>query len=80
MSAFINLFETESKRVKGLAFHPTRPWILSSLHNGMIQLWDYRIKTMVDQFNEHDGNYLNLAVNSDISDYMTLLNILINFI
>ena len=35
-------FETKSNRVKGLAMHPGRPWVLSSLHNGVIQLWDYR--------------------------------------
>uniref|UniRef100_A0A673L6L9 Coatomer subunit alpha-like n=1 Tax=Sinocyclocheilus rhinocerous TaxID=307959 RepID=A0A673L6L9_9TELE len=27
-------FETKSARVKGLSFHPKRPWILASLHNG----------------------------------------------
>jgi coatomer subunit alpha len=31
-------FESKSARVKGLAFHPVRPWICSSLHNGCIQL------------------------------------------
>ena len=49
--------ETKSNRVKGLSFHPTRPWILASLHNGVIQLWDYRIRTLVDKFDEHDGNF-----------------------
>lgn len=48
-------FETKSNRVKGLTFHPTRPWVLSSLHNGVIQLWDYRIRTLLDKFDEHDG-------------------------
>lgn len=48
-------FESKSNRVKGLAFHPTRPWILASLHNGIIQLWDYRIRTLLDKFDEHDG-------------------------
>jgi len=47
--------ETKSNRVKGLSFHPTRPWILASLHNGVIQLWDYRIRTLVDRFDEHEG-------------------------
>lgn len=31
-------FESKSARVKGLAFHPVRPWICSTLHNGVIQL------------------------------------------
>lgn len=48
-------FESKSKRVKGLSFHPTRPWILASLHTGVIQLWDYRIRSFIDKFEEHDG-------------------------
>nr|CAB3232867.1 coatomer subunit alpha [Phallusia mammillata] len=48
-------FESKSARVKGLSFHPKRPWVLSSLHNGAIQLWDYRMCTMIDKFEEHDG-------------------------
>ena len=39
----------------GLSFHPFRPWILASLHNGVIQLWDYRMCTLIDRFDEHDG-------------------------
>ncbi|KAJ1426745.1 vesicle coat complex COPI, alpha subunit [Ochromonadaceae sp. CCMP2298] len=48
-------FESKSNRVKGLSFHPIRPWILASLHNGHIQLWDYRMGTLLDKFEEHDG-------------------------
>ncbi|KAG1700924.1 Coatomer subunit alpha [Nymphon striatum] len=48
-------FETKSARVKGLSFHPNRPWILASLHNGIIQLWDYRMCTLLEKFDEHDG-------------------------
>ncbi|KAI0981749.1 hypothetical protein GJ496_005925 [Pomphorhynchus laevis] len=48
-------FENKSARVKGLSFHPTRPWILVSLHTGNIQLWDYRIPTMLDRFENHEG-------------------------
>ena len=48
-------FETKSPRVKGLAFHVNRPWVLASLHNGVIQLWDYRMSTLLDKFDEHDG-------------------------
>ena len=48
-------FETKSNRVKGLTFHASRPWILCSLHNGVIQLWDYRMGTLIDRFDEHDG-------------------------
>ncbi|XP_044946612.1 coatomer subunit alpha-2-like isoform X2 [Hordeum vulgare subsp. vulgare] len=48
-------FETKSNRVKGLAFHPWRPWILASLHSGVIQMWDYRMGTLLHRFDEHDG-------------------------
>ena len=48
-------FETKSNRVKGISFHPKRPWILTSLHNGVIQLWDYRMGTLMDRYDEHDG-------------------------
>lgn len=48
-------FESKSNRVKGLAFHYHRPWILTSLHNGVIQLWDYRMGTLLDRFDEHEG-------------------------
>ena len=48
-------FETKSNRVKGLTFHPKRPWILASLHSGVIQLWDYRMSTLIDRFDEHEG-------------------------
>ncbi len=48
-------FESKSNRVKGLSFHASRPWILTSLHNGQIQLWDYRMGTCLDKFEEHDG-------------------------
>ncbi|MFQ6636097.1 hypothetical protein Gotur_012830 [Gossypium turneri] len=48
-------FETKSNRVKGLSFHTKRPWILASLHSGVIQLWDYRMGTLIDRFDEHDG-------------------------
>ncbi|KAM7263998.1 hypothetical protein ACFE04_001681 [Oxalis oulophora] len=48
-------FETKSNRVKGLSFHTKRPWILASLHSGVIQIWDYRMGTLIDRFEEHDG-------------------------
>ena len=47
--------EAKSNRVKGLAFHPTMPWILSALHNGTIQLWDYQLGVLLDKFDEHEG-------------------------
>ncbi|ORX92865.1 coatomer protein alpha subunit [Basidiobolus meristosporus CBS 931.73] len=54
-------FESKSNRVKGLSFHPKRPWILTSLHNGSVQLWDYRMGTLVERFEEHDGPVRGVA-------------------
>lgn len=34
---------------------PSRPWILVSLHSSTIQLWDYRMGTLIDRFEDHDG-------------------------
>ncbi|CAL8124546.1 unnamed protein product [Orchesella dallaii] len=48
-------FESKSARVKGLSFHPRRPWILASLHNGIIQLWNYEMNAYLDKFDEHEG-------------------------
>jgi WD40 repeat protein len=53
--SMLTKFETKSNRVKGVAFHPTRPWVLASLHNGVVQLWDYRMGSRIDSFDEHDG-------------------------
>lgn len=49
-------FETKSDTVKGLSFHTRRPWILVSLHSGVIQLWDYRMGTLIYRFDEHEGS------------------------
>jgi hypothetical protein len=46
-------FETKSPRVKGLSFHSNRPWILASLHNGVIQVriapFQYSIVGLVER-------------------------------
>ncbi|KFG39376.1 putative coatomer protein complex, subunit alpha, partial [Toxoplasma gondii GAB2-2007-GAL-DOM2] len=55
MSKMFVKCETKSSRVKGLAFHPSLQWILAALHNGTIQLWDYRIGSLIDKFEEHEG-------------------------
>ncbi|KAJ3189293.1 hypothetical protein HDU85_002921 [Gaertneriomyces sp. JEL0708] len=57
----LSKFETKSSRVKGLAFHPKRPWILASLHNGSIQLWDYKMGILIDRFDEHEGPVRGIA-------------------
>lgn len=51
----LSKFETKSNRVKGLSFHPKRAWVIASLHSGSLQLWDYKMGTMVDRFDEHEG-------------------------
>lgn len=48
-------FETRSNRVKGISFHPKRSWVLCGLHNGAVQIWDYRMGTLIDRFEEHEG-------------------------
>lgn len=47
--------ESKSCRVKGISFHPHQSWVLVSLHNGAIQLWDYRLGCLIDTFEEHKG-------------------------
>ena len=54
-SVMLAKFETKSSRVKGIALHPKRPWVLCSLHDGQIQLWDYRVGTLLETFKEHNG-------------------------
>ena len=39
----------------GLAFHPTQPLLAATLHNGSVQLWNYRMGVLVDRFEEHEG-------------------------
>ncbi|EGD72417.1 COP1 protein [Salpingoeca rosetta] len=48
-------FEAKTARVKGVSFHPKRPWVLASLHSGVIHLYDYRMGTLIDKYDEHDG-------------------------
>ncbi|KAF8567633.1 hypothetical protein P879_06803 [Paragonimus westermani] len=53
--SYLSKFDCKSARVKGLTFHHKRPWVLSSLHTGIIQLWDYRSCTLIDKFEGHEG-------------------------
>ncbi|KAK0238015.1 coatomer WD associated region-domain-containing protein [Armillaria nabsnona] len=55
MSVMLTKFESKSNRVKGLAFHPTQPLLAAALHNGSVQLWNYRMGVLVDRFEEHEG-------------------------
>lgn len=40
-------FSTRSERVKGIDFHPSEPWILTTLYNGKIEIWSYATNTLV---------------------------------
>ena len=55
-------FETKVNRVRGLAFHPYRSWVLISLQNGSIQLYDYRMEILLSTFDEHDGHSIHITV------------------
>jgi WD40 repeat protein len=48
-------FERNSDRVKSISFHPHRPWLLSALHSGTIELIDYRIKKRLATYEDHQG-------------------------
>src|ERR1700722_20274185 len=39
----------------GLAFYPSQPLLAAALHNGSVQLWNYRMGVLVDRFEEHEG-------------------------
>jgi len=47
--------EPRSPLIAGSQLINFRPWILVSLHSSTIQLWDYRMGTLIDRFEEHDG-------------------------
>jgi coatomer protein complex subunit alpha (xenin) len=53
--SFIIKFELPSPRVKRVCFHPSRPWVLCGLHNGVVQIIDYRTRAVVDHYHEHEG-------------------------
>lgn len=56
------IFEAKSHRVKGISFHPTNPWILTSLHNGEILLYDYINGMLIHKFIEHEGNFISFSL------------------
>ena len=51
----INVYEAKSYRVKGISFHPTNSWVLTTLHNGLIFIYDYRHGILLDKYEEHEG-------------------------
>lgn len=57
----------EANPVRGLAFHPTQPLLAASLHNGSVQLWNYRMGVLVDRFEEHEGTCLSFGLFAEYS-------------
>jgi coatomer subunit beta' len=39
-----------SERVKGIDFHPTEPWILTTLYSGHVNIWSYISQSIVKTF------------------------------
>ncbi|KAI8938392.1 Coatomer subunit beta' [Plenodomus lindquistii] len=39
-----------SERVKGIDFHPTEPWILTTLYSGHVHIWSYITQSIVKTF------------------------------
>ncbi|CAG8218511.1 unnamed protein product [Penicillium salamii] len=39
-----------SERVKGIDFHPTEPWILTSLYSGHVYIWSYETQSIIKTF------------------------------
>lgn len=40
-------FSTRSDRVKGIDFHPTEPWVLTTLYSGRVEIWNYETQAEV---------------------------------
>jgi len=43
-------FTARSDRVKSIDIHPTEPWILASLYNGHVYVWNYNTSNVLKQF------------------------------
>lgn len=48
--------DIEDSRVKGIVFHPNRPWILYSTHTGTVHLYDYEIGVELYCYNVTSDN------------------------
>lgn len=44
------LSSTRSDRVKGIDFHPSEPWVLTTLYSGKAEIWAYSTNTLVRSF------------------------------
>ncbi|ESU37010.1 Putative WD-repeat family protein [Giardia duodenalis] len=45
----------QTERVKCVVFHPKRPWVIFSCQNGVVELWDYVTKALIDKFRAHNS-------------------------
>ncbi|CAG8468172.1 1461_t:CDS:10 [Paraglomus occultum] len=45
---------SRSDRVKCVDFHPTEPWLLASLYNGKVYVWNYETEALVKTFEVTD--------------------------
>ncbi|KAF4164319.1 hypothetical protein CNMCM6936_009323 [Aspergillus lentulus] len=45
----VKLF-ARSERVKGIDFHPTEPWILTTLYSGHVYIWSYETQSIIKTF------------------------------
>lgn len=50
-----------SDRVKCVDLHPTEPWMLASLYNGNVHIWNYETQTLAKNFE------VRLGVNNNLS-------------
>ena len=39
-----------SERVKGIDFHPTEPWVLTTPYSGHVHIWSYETGTTIKTF------------------------------
>ncbi|KAH0571542.1 Coatomer alpha subunit [Spironucleus salmonicida] len=49
------VFNLQTTRVKSVAFHPRRPWVLVACHDGFVELHDYVVGALVERFMAHSA-------------------------
>ncbi|KAL3514717.1 hypothetical protein ACH5RR_027434 [Cinchona calisaya] len=55
--------ENTESEVLGLSFHRKRPWLLLGLGNGVIQLWDYYMRSIIHCYEDHGNTAAVRSVN-----------------
>ncbi|KAL3514716.1 hypothetical protein ACH5RR_027433 [Cinchona calisaya] len=55
--------ENTESEVLGLSFHKKRPWLLLGLGNGVIQLWDYYMRSIIHCYEDHRNTAAVRSVN-----------------